>query len=258
MNYKLQELEIRKNHLHQNMGRISQNFLNSYEEDFSVRFAHESTKMEGNTLSIFEVKTLLVDGITIGGKNLRELYEVINHQKAFEYIKFVIRENRLFSEDLIKDIHQIVTENIFPGGIYRQTNVRISGASFIPIDWTKVRNEMSYFVEQYSRRKKVFSTVELAAWVHAEFVKIHPFSDGNGRTARLLMNYVLMDNGYLPINISTEMRIQYYESLDEYAKNHNLENFLLLVYEEEEKMIQDYEAELKTTKIQSRGSDFER
>ncbi len=111
MNNKLQELEARKRHLNQKIQTISQHFLTSYEEDFAIRFAHESTKMEGNTLSIFEVKTLLVDRITVGGKELRELYEVINHQKAFEYLKKAILENREFTEDLIKDLHQIITEN---------------------------------------------------------------------------------------------------------------------------------------------------
>ena len=170
---------------------------------------------------------------------------MINHQKAFEYLKKAILENREFTEDLIKDLHQIITENIFPGGIYRQTNVRISGASFIPIDWTEVRNEMSYFIEQYTVRKKDLSTLELAAWVHAEFVKIHPFSDGNGRTARLLMNYILMADDFLPINISTEKRAVYYESLDQYAKDQDLEKFLFLICEEEEKAIKDYEIELQ-------------
>ena len=251
MKNKLQELEIRKRHLNQNIQTISKHFLNSYEEDFAVRFAHESTKMEGNTLSIFEVKTLLVDQITIGGKKLRELYEVINHQKAFEYVKKSILENREFTEELIKDLHQIITENIFPGGIYRQTNVRISGASFIPIDWTEVRTEMSYFIEQYTSRKRDLSTLELAAWVHAEFVKIHPFSDGNGRTARLLMNYILMADDFLPINISTEKRAVYYESLDQYAKDQDLEKFLFLICEEEEKAIKDYEIELQVEKSRS-------
>lgn len=95
MNNKLQELEARKRHLNQKIQTISQHFLTSYEEDFAIRFAHESTKMEGNTLSIFEVKTLLVDRITVGGKELRELYEVINHQKAFEYLKSDSRKQRI-------------------------------------------------------------------------------------------------------------------------------------------------------------------
>ena len=168
----------------------------------------------------------------------------MNHQKAYDYVKNAIAKHGDFSEELIKEIHQILTENIFPGGIYRQANVRISGASFIPVDWPHVRNDMTCFIEEYKKRKNSRPTLELAAWVHGEFVKIHPFPDGNGRTARLLMNYVLMSDGYLPINISTEKRAEYYESLDRYANDQNLEKFLDLIYEEEEKNIRDYENEL--------------
>lgn len=120
--------------------------LRKKEEDFAIRFSHESTKIEGNTLSIYEVKTLLVDHISVAGKSLREIYEVVNHHKAFDYVKAHLSPDDDLDENLIKDIHEILMDNIFSGGIYRSGNVRITGASFSPPSWEKVRDEMKYFI----------------------------------------------------------------------------------------------------------------
>ena len=217
---------------------MSPSILEKIEEDVDLRFSHESTKIEGNTLSIYEVKTLLVDKTSIGGKHLREIYEVVNHKKAFDYIKEHLEDD--LDENLIKDIHQILMDNIFPGGIYRNGNVRITGASFSPPSWETVRQEMKNFIEDYKMKKEKTHTVELAAWVHAEFIRIHPFQDGNGRSARLLLNYILMKNGYLPIVIEAKNRPAYYQALDKYGREEELGLFLDMVMELELKTIRDY------------------
>lgn len=99
--------------------------------------------------------------------------------------------------------------------------------------------QIKYFYYQLDNNTEI-NPIELAAWTHAEFVRIHPFPDGNGRTSRLIMNYQLMINGYLPINISTEDRVRYYESLDRYASKGELDMFADLVAELEEKRLQHY------------------
>lgn len=216
--------------------------LKKFEEDFAIRFSHESTKIEGNTLSIYEVKTLLVDHISVGGKSLREIYEVVNHHKAFDYVKAHLSPEDDLDENLIKDIHEILMDNIFPGGIYRSGNVRITGASFAPPSWEKVRDEMKYFIYSYNEKKDKIHPVQLAAWVHAEFIRIHPFQDGNGRCARLLLNYVLMKYEFLPIIIEAKERPIYYEALDQYGKEGKLEKFQELVEDYELSIIKEFQS----------------
>lgn len=220
-------------------------------DDFDLRFTHESTKIEGNTLSIAEVKTLLVDKVSIGGKDLRELYEVTNNQKAYKLIKSRLKEGAALDEELIKDIHQVVMENIIDGGLYRSYNVRITGADFTPPDWTEVRTAMKWFMSDYDTKKSTLNPVELASYVHAEFVRIHPFQDGNGRTARLLLNFMLMKAGFQPVIIEAKDRPIYYESLNEYAAAGSLENFYNLVLDKEKLILEDLKSEID--KVKNRG-----
>ncbi|MEB3024423.1 MULTISPECIES: Fic family protein [unclassified Parvimonas] len=221
------------------------------DKDFELKFTHESTKIEGNTLSIFEVKTILEDGYSVAGKELREIYEIINNKNAFEFIKEMIKKGDELTEEKIKDIHEIVVQNIFQGGIYRNVNVKITGASFSPPEFTKVREEMKNFIFDYENNKKNLNPIELASFTHAEFVRIHPFGDGNGRTSRLLMNYCLMKNGFKPISINPEERNKYYEFLDFYGKNKNmrsLKDFTTFLIEKEYKILLEYEKEIEFLK----------
>lgn len=213
--------------------------IESYEKDFELTFTHNSTAIEGNTLTLMETKVILEDGISVGGKELREIYEVINHKKAYRYVKKCIAEGKQLDENIVKDIHAILTENIMVGGIYRNQEVRISGAGHVP----PAGNEMYYQIKQFYsdlQQKQDLNPIELAAWTHAEFVRIHPFVDGNGRTSRLLMNYQLMINGFLPVSIAKENRLEYYNALEEYAVNGNLEPFADLIAELEEQQLDVY------------------
>lgn len=174
--------------------------------DFELRFTHNSTAIEGNTLTLMETKVVLEDGVSIGGKELREIYEVVNHKKAYEYVKKCIAENKPLTENIVKDLHAILTENIIVDGIYRNQEVLISGAGFTPPAGNEMYVQIKSFYEDL-KYKKDLNPIVLAAWTHAEFVRIHPFVDGNGRTSRLLMNYQLMINGYLPVSVDKENRL---------------------------------------------------
>lgn len=220
-------------------------------DDFDLRFTHESTKIEGNTLSIAEVKTLLVDKVSIGGKELRELYEVTNNEKAYRLIKSRLEEGAALDEELIKDIHQVVMDNIIEGGLYRSYNVRITGADFTPPDWTEVRTAMKWFMADLEAKKSDLNPIELASYVHAEFVRIHPFQDGNGRTARLLLNFMLMKADYQPVIIEAKDRPIYYESLNDFAVTGNLESFCNLVLDKEKLILEDLKSEID--KVKNRG-----
>ncbi|EMS72714.1 Fic family protein [Ruminiclostridium cellobioparum] len=213
--------------------------IESYNNAFEVEFTHNSTAIEGNTLTLMETKVVLEDGISIGGKALREIYEVINHKKAFRYVKQCINEGLPLSEKIVKDIHALVMENIIVGGIYRNEEVVISGASHIP----PARNEMYIQIKNFFADlmyKKDLNPIELAAWTHAEFVRIHPFQDGNGRTSRLIMNYQLMGCGFLPISIAKENRLDYYNALDKYAAQGILDDFTNMIVELEEAQLDKY------------------
>ena len=235
----------------ENIDKLPKETYQSIVDDFDLRFTHESTKIEGNTLSIAEVKTLLVDKVSIGGKDLRELYEVTNNQKAYSLIKSRLKECAALDEELIKDIHQVVMENILEGGLYRSYNVRITGADFTPPDWTEVRTAMKWFMADYDTKKSTLNPIELASYVHAEFVRIHPFQDGNGRTARLLLNFMLMKAGYQPLIIEAKDRPIYYESLNDFAVTGNLECFYNLVLDKEKLILEDLKSEID--KVKNRG-----
>ena len=235
----MQRILEKKNRLQREIGKIDAVTLSSYDKDFELTFTHNSTAIEGNTLTLMETKVILEDGITIGGKELREIYEVVNHKKAYRYVKQCIAETKPLEEHIVKDIHAILTENIMVGGIYRNQEVRISGVKHTPPSGQEMYMQIKGFYEDL-KEKAENNPLELAAWTHAEFVRIHPFVDGNGRTSRLLMTYQLMANGFLPISIAKEERLNYYLALEEFAVNNDLQPFLELVAELEEERLDEY------------------
>ncbi len=214
--------------------------LDNYNRDFDITYAHDSTQIEGNTLSLVETKILLDDGISIGGKKLREVYEITNHDRAFTYVRQLIKQGRPLDEELTKDIHEILMQNIIQGGIYRAHAVRIIGASHRPPEPYEMLEQIRFFFGDMPNNKEKMHPVELAAWTHAEFVRIHPFPDGNGRTSRMIMNYQLMQGGFLPISIKAENQAPYYTALDQYAVSKDLGPFLTQVYDHEKAALLDF------------------
>lgn len=213
--------------------------VQSYVKAFELEYTHNSTAIEGNTLTLLETKVVLEEGISVGGKMLREIYEVINHNKAYQYIKSCINDEKPLNEGIIKDIHALLTENIMIGGVYRNVEVYISGAAHTP----PVPNEMYQQVKNFYAdlaQKDNADIIELAAWTHAEFVRIHPFADGNGRTSRLIMNYHLLANGYLPISIAKETRLEYFNAVEAYAVRRDLKPFADMIALLEEQQLDRY------------------
>lgn len=217
----------------------SEKLFDNFDKAFEVDYAHNSTAIEGNTLTLIETKVLLEDELSVANKSLREIYEVVNHNKAFAYVKKCISENKQLDEYIVKDIHSILMENILVGGVYRNVEVRITGAKHKP----PAPSEMYYQIKEFFSNinsKSDLNPIELAAWTHAEFVKIHPFIDGNGRTSRLIMNYQLMRNEFLPVSINTEDRLEYFNLLEEYAVNGNLAPFVDFIAKLEEQQLDEY------------------
>ena len=220
-------------------GRIAPEALESFDKSFDIEYAHNSTAIEGNTLTLIQTKAILEDGLSIGGKTLREIYEVANHAKAFAFVKKCVAEGKSLDESIAKDIHALLMENILVGGVYRNVAVRISGAGFRPPLPNEMFRQVKDFFADLPYRTDL-NPIELAAWTHAEFVKIHPFVDGNGRTSRMLMNYQLMFFGFLPVSIDKETRLEYFEALEAYAVGGDLKPFADMVAGLEETRLDEY------------------
>lgn len=231
---------IEKAELYQKqMKQVNSVAVAKWEANFEVEYTHESTAIEGNTLSLLETKVVLEDGLSVGGKHLREIFEVVNHQKAYEFVKGKIAEGQLLDEPTVKDIHSILMENIFAGGFYRNVNVRITGAQHIPPEPNEAYRQIKNFFADLTWKYKD-DPITLAAWTHAEFVRIHPFIDGNGRTSRLIMNYQLLAHKLVPVSIPKLDRLEYFKRLEEYALSGNIEPFADYVAGLEEKRLDEF------------------
>ena len=219
---------------------LSKATLESLEESNILDWTYNSNAIEGNTLTLRETKVVL-EGITIGGKSVREHLEVINHKNAILFLEDLVKSNTDISEWNIKNIHSLILKGIDNdnAGKYRTENVKISGASQIPVDYIKVPEEMEKLMYRYNNWRQYHPLIR-AALLHGEFVFIHPFVDGNGRTARLLMNFEAMKNGYLPIILKASIKSKYYDALDKAMLEHDYTDFIKLIVDEEDKIIDQY------------------
>ncbi len=181
-------------------------------EEMRLLHTYHSNAIEGNTLTLPETKLVLEEGITIGGKSLREHLEATNNARAFDLIENIAKKKRTIDHVVIQQIHEVVTAGILEdAGKYRTKNVRITGAAKNPPDWSKVTKLMDELIEKFAQYKG--HPVEVAAILHHRFVEIHPFIDGNGRVSRLLTNLYLIAEGYPPVVLKTQDRGKYYRFL---------------------------------------------
>ncbi|MBF7081606.1 Fic family protein [Desulfallas sp. Bu1-1] len=198
-------------------------------EYYVVEWTHNSTAIEGNTLSLRETQMVL-EGITVGGKTLREHLEIIDHKDAIEYIEDYIHEKIPLTETFIRNIHHMVLKSTFPGeaGKYREKNIIITGSKHKPPEAIEVPALMREMVDKYNADWQAEHPLKAAAMLHWRTTFIHPFIDGNGRVARLLMNFSLMQKGYPPVIFKKEDRLRYLEALEEASKEGKLDSFLEL------------------------------
>ncbi|MEG0826525.1 MAG: Fic family protein [Bacilli bacterium] len=219
---------------------LSKNTLKSLQESINLEWTYNSNGIEGNTLTLRETQVVL-EGITIGGKTVKEHLEAINHEKAILYLEDLVNDEYPITEWNIKNIHQLILIDIDNenAGRYRQENVTIKGATHIPPDYFQVPELMVNLILNYNNWDE-FHPIIKASLLHGELVKIHPFIDGNGRTSRLVMNLVLMNNGYVPVIIKKENRLKYYEALDKAHITGNYTDFIKLVNELEIEMLNKY------------------
>jgi Fic family protein len=205
------------------------------DEHFTLKYTYESNKIEGNTLTLSETMMIVKEGITISGKSINEHLEAINHSEAIELLFDFVQNKVHFSESLVLQFHALILRGINRSlaGKYRNVNVRILGAEHIPPEPYLVPKMMEdYFIFYQSAFKKIHPVL-LAAQMHERLVTIHPFIDGNGRTARLVMNLILAMHGY-PLAIlkgDQNSRLAYFKALENVQVNGNPESFYELIIE---------------------------
>ena len=219
---------------------LSKETIKSLKESVNLEWTYNSNGIEGNTLTLRETQVVL-EGITVGGKSIKEHLEAINHEKAILYLDEIVKDENPITEWNIKNIHQLILKDIDNenAGRYRKENVTIKGAIHIPPDYLKIPELMEKLILTYNTWSGYHPIVR-ASLLHGELVKIHPFIDGNGRTSRLLMNLDLMNSGYNPVIIKKESRLKYYEALDKAHTTGNYTDFVKLVTKLEVEMLKKY------------------
>ncbi len=197
--------------------------LHKLQETFRVDMTYNSNAIEGNSLSLSETKLVIEEGITIGGKTLKEHLEATNHSKAIDFIESLIKKPKIEEIDVL-NIHAIILDGIESqnAGFYRRGAVRISGTNYLPPNAMKVHELMK---EVYLLLNLKGSVIEMASKIHQKFVDIHPFVDGNGRTARLLLNFYLMRNDYPPIIILKTERKKYISTIMQSRETNDIKFF---------------------------------
>lgn len=196
---------------------FTQGELQRLREEFLIEYTYNSNAIEGNTLTLQET-ALVLEGVTIDKKPLKDHLEVVGHRDAFLYVQDLVKNSVPFSESIIKQIHTLVLmDRPDDRGVYRRIPVRIMGAFHVPPDPILVPEQMENLVAEFACNKKLHP-IERAVLFHLKFEGIHPFVDGNGRTGRLIMNLMLMQAGYPPINVKYSDRKRYYEAFDAYYK----------------------------------------
>ena len=208
---KLLDVEAAKLHFNTKFQNKNETTKNEIFKNFSVEFAFNTTSIEGNTIKLNEARNLLEEGLTPLNKTLREIYDVQNTEKVFLWLVESI-EQASINNDFIVKIHKGLMENIDVRTGYRTEDVRVFRSNFDSTPAPYVKTDMNLLLEWLDKNDGLHPLVKATAF-HHKLEKIHPFMDGNGRTGRMLLNAILMKEGYPPLIILKKSRIQYLEAL---------------------------------------------
>jgi len=224
----IKELEEIKNKYNKEYRKLPPEGKKRYYEWFVTQFTYNTSAIEGSTVTLRETGMILFDKITPPGKTLDEVREIENHKKAFD---FILSHKGDITKNFVLKIHKILTANILSketSGKFRKVQVYIRGVEIIPPKPQEVGKEFKKLMNWYKTRKKKYHPVVLASYFHSAFEGVHPFVDFNGRTGRLLLNFILMKNRFPAVDIKNKDRMKYYDALQK-AQKGNLEPFVNLI-----------------------------
>ncbi len=243
----LKELQPHIDRLYEKKAKIDQSrplpntVLQKIKEQLNLEWTYNSNSIEGNTLNLHETQLILEEGITIGGKSLREHFEVVNHEKAIDYLYSLVNPNYSLRSIDILNMHGYILKNIEDeyAGRLRNGGVRIVGANFMPPSAKKVPDLIDELILFVNDNNFKANDLVLATLFHHKLVWIHPFFDGNGRTVRLAMNLLLMRKGFPPAIILKNDRKKYYDALNQ-ANNGNYYKLCLMMLQATERSLNMY------------------
>jgi Fic family protein len=206
--------------------------LKQLRDYYRIGFTWSSNALEGNTLTITETKVVLEDGLTIGGRPLRDFYETIGHGRAYDYIFTLLRERRVSATDILI-IHRLFYKEIDEenAGVWRKQSVVVSGTDYAFPHPSTLAEHMAELDDWIARERTTLHPVTFAALLHLKFVTIHPFIDGNGRVGRLLMNLALIQDGYQLAIIPPLLRLEYIDAIRRYQRNSESQPFCEFIAE---------------------------
>jgi len=207
-------------------------YLNQLREYYRIGLTWTSNALEGNTLNETETKIILEDGITIGGKPLRDIYEAVGHSAAYDYI-FDLIHQKTFGLGDVKEVHRLFYRDIeeTKAGKWRSNNIIVTGTDYIFPEPNDIENEMLAFVEWANNSRDKLHPIDFAAILHLKFVTVHPFVDGNGRVGRLLMNLALIQDGHMLALVPPLLRYEYLSSIKKYQQTGVSKQFCILIAE---------------------------
>jgi Fic family protein len=232
----LNEIDKRKNQINE-IRPFEGDYLRQINQFFKIETTYSSNAVEGNTHTLEETKVILEDGITIGGHPLGEFYEVEGHGKAYDFMLSLIGKRNITEENILY-CHQLFSKNIpdfVSPGEYRKIEVLISGSKKRLPKAENVPMKMREFMEWTNNERNNFHPVVFAAEVHLRLVNIHPFTDGNGRISRLVMNTFLYQDKLFPVSIPVLRKIDYYNILE----RNNSDDFGVYIAELELQTLKD-------------------
>ena len=241
VNKRIHQRIIEKKKKLDSMRPLSPSLVKRLKEQMTIRFTYNTNAIEGNTLSLHETRLVIEEGVTISGKRITEALEAKNHPEAIKFIESLVAAEKEIDEDAVLELHRLILWNIDEiAGKYRNTSVIIGGASFIPPPSSEIKPKMMELLEWIIKNPDEYSPIQIAAIFHHRFVCIHPFIEGNGRTARLLMNAILMKNGYPFItNIEKQDRSKYLNALVK-ADSGKTSQFMTFIYQCVERSLDMY------------------
>lgn len=209
-----------------------------------LEYTFENNRIEGNTLTLQETDWVINQGLTIAGKSMREHLEAINHHEAIALIKQMTNKNTTLNEQVVLSIHNLILRGILPeeSGRYRRVQTIVKECSSIPTQPFMIAKEMEDFFIWYEMNKNKLHPIILAAELHERLFTIYPFSDGNGSTSRLVMNLILLQQGYVMVNLNSNIdsKTHYYNMLETAQKSKEKEDFLFYIAQIEKQSLERY------------------